>query len=197
MAFESFSSAKKHRVYAPIITGLAILLAIFLARPAFGAYSDAQTDLASAQKTLETTQAELAKFQSQQAKIASGSELSAQINKINKPFSELGIMQAIFLNNFTRPNSLSNSSPVVVTNVSLDAGSELPNGIYFAKANVTIAAGNIQSVVDYLTHLTTNSPYAFTLNDINLPIDTLMQGQNQETITVPVTLGIYYYPEKK
>lgn len=70
MAFESISPLKKNRVYAPILAGLAILLAIVFVRPAFGSYSEAQTALELAKKSHEETTITLEKYKKQEKKIA-------------------------------------------------------------------------------------------------------------------------------
>lgn len=51
-------------------------------------------------------------------------------------------------------------------------------------------------VIDYITYLTTNVPYAFTLDTINLPIDTApteaLNG-NSGKLSLTLALGVYYY----
>lgn len=193
MAFESVSTLKKNRVYAPIITGLAILAAILIAKPAFSAYSNAQTELATVKATQEKTLAKEKKLQDVYKNAGTGSTLATQIQKINKDFVESEIMQAILLNTFTVASSVStNAAPIVVNQVTLDKGNKLPNGIYYGKATLNLVGQSTDSIVDYLTYLTTVTPFAFTLSDITLPIDTAPTDTSKE-VTTPVTLGIYYY----
>lgn len=108
----------------------------------------------------------------------------------------MGILQAIFVNPNTK--STTTRTPVVVTSATISRGNELSNGLYFGQANISLTASSVQDIVNYLTFLTTNSPYAFVLSDITLPLDTNPVAEAQtENITVPVTLGMYYYPDKK
>lgn len=193
MTFQS-SSLKKNRVYAPVITGIALLLVVFAAKPAFHSYSEATLALASAKAAEETAKETEEKLRAQAESTQNNPELARDIEKIKKEFSESDILQAILINNFTRVNAASTATtaPVVVSQVSLNPGNKLPNGLHYGTVQITLNSHSVNEVIRYLTYLTTDAPFAFTIGDITLPIDT-NQAQVVGTISVPVTLGIYYY----
>lgn len=56
---------------------------------------------------------------------------------------------------------------------------------------MTISARNTDEIVNYLTYLTKESPIAFILDDVNLPIHTA--DSSQETLSLPLVLGVYYF----
>lgn len=193
MTFQS-SSLKKNRVYAPVITGIALLLVVFAAKPAFHGYSEATAALASAQAAEQTAKETEERLRSQVDATQNNPELARDIAKINKDFSESDILHAILINNFTRVSAVSaaTSAPIVVSQVSLNPGNKLPNGLHYGTVQITLNAHSVNEVIRYLTYLTTDAPFAFTIGDITLPIDT-NQAQAVGTVSVPVTLGIYYY----
>lgn len=199
MAFDSISTLKKNRVYAPMITGLAIIVAIFVARPGFAAYNEAKLQLITTETTLSEQQAKLQKLENNANLIAdANSELAKKVQKISKDFNTSEIMETIMINQFATLNATSGmTKPLVnITNITLDKGSKEPNGLYYGTANMTITAANAGSIATFLDYLTTNTPYAFNLSDITLPMATGVaptQNASNES-SVSVTLGLYYYP---
>lgn len=51
------------------------------------------------------------------------------------------------------------------------------------------------NVIDYITYLTTSSPYAFTIDSISLPLDTDPESQYLigSKFSLALSLGMYYY----
>lgn len=58
---------------------------------------------------------------------------------------------------------------------------------------MTIKAANAEIIMSYLDYLTTKTNHYFSLNNINLPIDT-NNTQAGSDVSISVTLGLYYYP---
>ncbi len=50
-------------------------------------------------------------------------------------------------------------------------------------------------VIDFITYLTTSSPYAFTIDSISLPLDTDpdIAYFNGSKFSLSLSLGMYYY----
>ena len=179
MAFNSISTLQKNRVYAPMITGLAILVAVLVARPAFTAYSEAQMELLATETTLSEEQSKLSKLEAESAKLADeNSELSKNVAK------------------FTVASAVSGQTTpsVSVTDVVAQAGNKEPSGIYRGTVSLKVSAKSPELIAAYLDFLTSHPKFAFTLNDISLPINTQNPQTAATETTVDVTLGLYYYP---
>ena len=198
MAFNSISTLQKNRVYAPVITGLAILLAVLVARPAFTAYSEAKMELFATETTLSEQQSKLSKLEEESAKLADeNSELSKNVAKITREFTPSEIFEVLLLDNkFTVASAVSGQTTpsVSVTDVVAQAGNKEPSGIYRGTVNLKVSAKNPEMIAAYLDFLTSHPKFAFTLNDISLPINTQNPQTAATETTVDVTLGLYYYP---
>jgi hypothetical protein len=61
--------------------------------------------------------------------------------------------------------------------------------------SVGVSGSDMYSVIDYITYLTTTSPYAFTIDSISLPIDTDVTQAltNNGQYSLSLSLGLYYY----
>lgn len=195
MAFESTSTIQKNKTFAPIILGIAILLAFFWIFPTFSKYNDNSASLSNIESNLANKQAEFDKLKKIEADVQSeNSPNSAFIKKISQDFVSTDILSAIMINNYTQPKLwVQAGAPIMITNISLDRWSALPIGIYQGKINMTITSNSVDSIVEYLSYLTNNTNFAFTINDITLPIDTL-EITEAKTISLPISLGLYYYP---
>ncbi len=195
MAFNSISTLQKNRVYAPIILGIAICIAIFFTRPAFSGYTESKALLATAKSEVEKVQVERDALRANAEKISDpNSDLSKKVAKIARDFNPSEIIEAIMINRFTIKNELSPQSwAIVVKDIKLDKGSEEPNGLYRGTVDITISANNATNIVGFLDYLTTLDKFAFSLNDITLPLE-IPVNTNAEELSVSVQLGLYYYP---
>ena len=181
-----------------MITGLAILVAVLVARPAFTAYSEAQMELLATETTLSEEQSKLSKLEAESAKLADeNSELSKNVAKIAREFTPSEIFEVLLLDNkFTVASAVSGQTTpsVSVTDVVAQAGNKEPSGIYRGTVNLKVSAKNPEMIAAYLDFLTSHPKFAFTLNDISLPINTQNPQTAATETTVDVTLGLYYYP---
>ncbi len=111
MAFNSISTLQKNRVYAPIILGIAICIAIFFTRPAFSGYTESKALLATAKSEVEKVQVERDALRANAEKISDpNSDLSKKVAKIARDFNPSEIIEAIMINRFTIKNELSPQS---------------------------------------------------------------------------------------
>lgn len=177
------SNFSKNRTYAPVIMALSIILAFVWSFPSFNTYSENSMTLEAAQAAFSKQEQELKKYEAV-ADISSSPNKNF-IEKISKKFSESAILEDIMLNNRV--------SGLGITNVSIDRGTKLGVGIYQGKITVNVVASSIDAIVDYIDKITNQSGYAFVVTDINLPINMDPKKQTQESYTVPITFGIYYY----
>lgn len=196
MSFDSISTLNKNKIYAPIITGVAILVAIIAAAPAYSSYNEAGMELDTAKTALDKSKQELSKLRAQSDKIADpNSPLAQNVAKIAKEFNSSEILETIMVNNFTAPSAAlaGLNSNIAIENITLDKGAKEPSGIYRGTVNMTVKAANPEMIMGYLDYLTSKTPYYFSLNTLNLPIDT-NNTQSGAEVSIPVTLGMYYYP---
>lgn len=193
MALESLSTLRKNRVYAPIILGIAIFILVFITRSFFTDYSDARTELASVKQIESQKQTEYDRLKAMEQSFQSGenTDLTNRVKKIEKDLVESDVFEAIMINNFTRTTGIG-TAPISIGGISVDKGSQTPNGLYQGSVSMNVSASSIDNMIDYLTYLTTSTPFVFTLDSINLPIDTASDAQTGG-VSLSVTLGIYYY----
>jgi len=176
-----------------MIFALSILLLVFLARPLFSSYSDAQSQLESSQATLATKDAEYQKILTLESEVQQGGsgDVIELTQKIQQNFSQSDILETVMINDFTRSSALG-APQVVVESASVDPGAKLPSGISRATVTLSLRANSVDAIVSYLSYLTQDTSRAFILDNVNLPLDT--QDTNTNTpVSVNVTLGVYYY----
>lgn len=111
MAFNSISTSQKNRVYAPIVLGIAIFVAIFFTRPVFSGYTEAKALLATTESEVAKVQAERDVLRVNAEKISDpNSDLSKKVAKITREFNPSEIIETIMINRFTIKNELSPQS---------------------------------------------------------------------------------------
>lgn len=196
MAFNSISTLQKNRQYAPIILGLTIFVAIFATRPAFSSYNDAKMLLSATETEISMVQSELNTLRANATKIADpDSELSKKVAKVARDFNPSEIIEAIMINRFTTKNALSAQNfSVVVKDIKIDKGVKEPSGLYRGTVNMTISAANVPAIASFLDYLTGLENFAFSLNDISLPLEIPANAPGTNELSVSVKLGLYYYP---
>lgn len=195
MAFQSLTTLQKNKVYAPIITGVAIIVAIAATMPAYNAYSEADLELITAENTRNETELKLKKLESQAAKIAdSNTPLAQNVAKISQDFDTSKILETVMVNTFTTGNAaLAARTPMIaIENITLDKGSKEPSGIYRGTVNMTVKASSTEMLVKYLDYLTKNTNFYFSLTEISLPVE---NAASNAEVSLPVRLGVYYYPQ--
>ena len=131
-----------------------------------------------------------------QAEFASGatSDIAKKVEKINKKFEASDIMETIMLNDFTK-TGVGTDAKIAIGSISVDKWAKLPSGLSLGHVSFNVSGTDMYDVIDYITYLTTNSSYAFTLDDIILPIDTAPSESltNGGKFSLALSLGIYYY----
>lgn len=182
-----------NRIYSPILLALTLLVGIFLVRPLYTEYMDTKTEKLTVENLKTESQKELDSLIALQASFAaSGStELTEKARKLDKKWNEAEIMSAVMLNDYTKGSTYI-PAPIAISSISLNEGKKLPSGLSLGTINLSLTAWDIDKVIDYLTYLTTNSEYVFTLDTINLPISSPTQKETNN-IGLTINLGVYYY----
>ncbi len=185
---------QKQRVYAPIIVGITLLVIVFVLYPIYTKYVDTKTQIATLEKTQAEKQKKIDEIKAIQSLFAGSgsSDLKTKIQKYNRNFDSSTIMETIMLNKFTESTALTPGA-IRIGAISLDKWKKLPSGLSIASASINISADTPDQMIDFITYLTTESPLAFTIDKINLPIDTGTAPQNNNGLSLSLSLGIYYF----
>ncbi|PID84604.1 hypothetical protein CSB09_00075 [Candidatus Gracilibacteria bacterium] len=191
-SLHTIDSLSRKSAYGPVFVALAIIVALFFAHPQYQKYFD----LGATSTNLETQKQKFTQELSDLQNIKdeySASSGSSLVSKIAQPFENSEVLDAVMINSFTKKN-LDFAPDITITNISIDEGKKLPNGLYQASVNLGLTAGSIDTIVDYLSYLSSSTKYAFTLDTINLPIDTEVGITSGDTdISMNVTLGVYSF----
>lgn len=185
---------QKNKVYAPIFLGLALFFITLVLYPAYISYTDKKIQVLALENAKQERQSKIDEIKKIQDLFAGtgSNDIKAKVQKYNKPFDSSNIMEVVMVNKFTKFSDLSPAS-VNVGNISVDKGRKLPSWLSMANVSVTISADNPNQIIEYITYLTTESPLAFTIDSINLPLDTSVLPQDNSGLSVTIALWVYYY----
>jgi hypothetical protein len=162
-----------HKTAAPILFGVALLIGIFGLRPAYATYIEQNVMKQSLEKSYTNLETEYNTLKAIKENMSStlSPEKQARITKLAKPFNTSDIMSTVMLSNYTK-SSGGLPAEITLSNVSVTPGKKLPNGLSLGSVSMSMQATSIANIIAYITSLTQESPYIFTLDSISLPIDT-------------------------
>ena len=182
-----------NRIYAPIVFAIALIIGIALLRPAYTSYMDARTEEAHNQQIQTNRQQQLDSLVALQASFSSSgsSDLTERVKKLNKKWDEAQVMSEVMLTDSTKGTEFS-PAPISITNIALDKGKRLPSGLSLGSVKLSLTGRGVDDVIDFLTYLTTDSGYVFTLDSISLPISAPAQKETNG-VSLSIDLGVYYY----
>lgn len=185
------------KIYIPFVLGFTILFTILVSRPVFSSYTDREAEIVKLEKKMTDATEEadaLATLQKQLTEKWDTSEIKKKVLKYNHPYNEADIMEMVMVKPpQTQPNPDSTYN-LIVKSFSIEKGKHLPSGLSLGNVSVSIEANSVDTIVSYLTYLTQNSPMAFTIDQITLPIDTRPDGTDKtQWLSLTLTLGIYYF----
>lgn len=163
-----------NRVYAPILISIAIIVGVFVLKPAYTDYLAKQTQLATLDKTKMDKQAFLNNLLAIQKSLASSSgstEIIEKVKKLDQKFDVSNIMATVMLNDYTRPTAISRPK-ISIASIAVDEGSKLPSGLSLGNVSLSLSSTSVDDMIDFITYLTKSSNYLFTIDSISLPIDT-------------------------
>ncbi|MDD2693354.1 MAG: hypothetical protein PHY14_00300 [Candidatus Gracilibacteria bacterium] len=188
--------ARQNRVLTPILLAVTIFFLIFITKSIYLQYMEKSTTFTSVETNRESKvkmRDELLKIQAEFASRAT-TDIAKKVEKINKKFEASDIMETIMLNDFTK-TGVGTDAKIAIGSISVDKGAKLPSGLSLGHVSFNVSGTDMYDVIDYITYLTTNSSYAFTLDDIILPIDTAPSESltNGGKFSLSLSIGIYYY----
>ncbi len=188
--------SRQNRVLAPIILAITIVVAILILRPVYAWFIEKNALITQNISTLESRTTVYNKLLEIRAMFDSGatSDLQKKVDQLDRKFNVSDIMETVMLNLFTKAN-LSEEPKISIGTISVSKWSKLPNGLSFWQVSIDVTGWDMYDVIDFITYLTTNSPYAFTIDSISLPLDTDPEVQylNGSKFSLSLSLGMYYY----
>ncbi len=188
------NTIKKNRVYAPIIIGITLFLVTLVLYPLYMSHVDATIEIAWLEKIKSEKQVKIDELKKMQALFASSgsTDITQKVKKYNHTLDTSDIMEAVMLNHYTKESSLSPAS-INIGSISIDNGKKLPSGLSLATVSLSLSADTPDQIVSYLTYLTTDSQFAFTIDNITLPLDTVSLNPGTSGVSLSIMLGVYYY----
>lgn len=194
-------SSLHNRVYAPMLVGATLLIVIFFSRSVLSTYTAQGSELQTLQEKstkLDTGLSTLAAIQ-EEFKGDANTPLKEKAQKYGQAFDEASILEALMITPpQVRPSHIGLYN-LSIGSVSIDKGSVLPNGLSLATISVAVQARNLPTLLEYLTHLTQESRYAFTINDFSIPFDTNPEPTARtvggSVYSLNLSLGMYYYDD--
>ncbi len=177
-----------------MIIGMSLFLIILVLYPLYINHVDTSIEISVLEKTKTEKQKKIDEIIAiQRLFTASGSsEIKSKVLKYNHAFDTSNIMEVVMLNKFTK-DSLLSPAQVKIGAIAIDKGKKLPSGLSLANVSVMVSADTPDQIVSYITYLTTESPYAFTIDSITLPLDTATLPQDNKGLSLSLSLGVYYY----
>jgi hypothetical protein len=187
-------SLTENRIIAPIALGIAILVSILVTRPLYMSYIESSDKETKAMYQYEALSSEYEKLLSIKNNSSGGlSEVEKQkIEKISKNYDRSTVMETMLLSQHTRDTADTPAS-ISIGSVTLSDPTKLPNGLMLTRASISLRGNTVDKIIDYITYLTTETPYAFTIEEISLPIDTAPEGEIPTGYSLSLSLGIYSY----
>ena len=188
------NTTKKNRVYAPIIIGISILLIVMVMYPMYITYTDTSVVISSLEKSKIEKQKKIDAITAMQRIFteSGSSDIKSKVQKYNHSYNTSDIMEAVMVNKYTKATELSAPS-INVGAVSIDKWKKLPSGLSLVNISVVVSAETPDQIIDYITYLTTESRFAFTIDSISLPLDTASLAQDTKSLSLSLSLGVYYY----
>ena len=185
---------QKNRVYAPVIIGCSLLVIIFGLYPLYTSYVDTSVEIATMEKIKAEKTTKIDAIKKMQALFAGSgsSDIKARVDKYKNKFNTSDIMETVMVNNYTKSSTLSPAS-INIGSINIEPGRKLPSGLSLGTVALSVSADTPDQIVDYITYLTTESPLAFTIDSISLPLDTANVAPTTTGVSLAITLGVYYY----
>lgn len=187
---------RQNRILTPILLAVTILFLIFVTKSVYLQYMEKSTALTNSTINLESKKVIRDELLKIQAQFASGAttDIAKKVEQLNKKFEVSDIMETVMLNDYTK-TGLGTDAKIAIGSLSVDKGTKLPNGLSLGHVNFDVSGKDMYDVISYITYLTTNSSYAFTLDNITLPLDTAPTEAltNGGKFSLNLSLGIYYY----
>ncbi len=189
-------SHSQNRIYAPILFGVALLIGVLFFKPLYTGYMDNLTEANTLTKNVQEAEQKIAALQKMQEGFRTGTgqtDLINKVKKIDKKWSEADLFSAVALNRFTQNTGVI-PAQIALGTISVDKGKKLSNGLSLWTVNFVVSATSVDAIIDYITYLTTESDFIFTIDSISLPIDTAPTDSNQNGgVTLSLALGVYYF----
>ncbi|GAB0174530.1 MAG: hypothetical protein HHAS10_04090 [Candidatus Altimarinota bacterium] len=188
---KDISALTKNRIFAPVILGIFIFVGILFTRPLYVEYVNSKANIMKLESNLDALNNEYESLLTVKNSTDNGSG-DLLTKKILEKFDRAGIISVVMFNEFTKED-FGDNPKISIGGISLTDPSRLPNGLSQSTISIAIQGRTIDEIVDYISYITTQTQYAFTLGDISLPIDTDPEGNLPDGYSMSLTFGIYTF----
>lgn len=187
---------RQNRVLTPILLAIILVVGVLITRPMYTDFLEKSSELATLRSDVSTKEKTRDDLLAIQAQFASGgtTELAKQVARLDVKYDVSDIMETVMLNEYTK-STLENPDPIIELGaISVSKGAKLPSGLSLANVSVQVTGRTMNDVISYITYLTTESRYAFSIDSISLPIDTdPNQLFSNGVFSMPLSLSMYYF----
>ncbi len=184
----------KNRIVAPIVLGIAIFIGIFITRPIYQNYIESKANVMKLEWNLASLNSEYEALLAIKNNTDTEAVNSALSKKILEKFDRASILSEVMFNDYTKEGFGSNPR-ISIGSISVSDPSRLANGLSFSSVSVAVQGSTIDEIVEYITYLTTETKFAFTLENISLPIDTAPEWDLPDGFGMSLAFGIYTYED--
>jgi hypothetical protein len=183
------NTTKKNRVYAPMIIGISLFLITLVLYPLYTNYVDSSIEILVLEKSKAEKQKKIDEIKAIQLLFSGSgsSDMKSKVQKYNHAFDTSDIMEVVMVNKYTKASTLT-PSQINIGSISVDKGKKLPSGLSLATVSAVVSADTPDQIIDYITYLTTESAYAFTIDGISLPLDTAVAAQDNKGLSLTLSL---------
>lgn len=188
---KDISALTKNRIFAPMILGVFIFVGVLFTRPLYAEYVNSKANIMKLESNLKALNEEYDSLLAVKNSTDAGSG-DVLTKKILEKYDRAGIISAVMFNDYTKGDFWGNPK-ISIGWVSLTDPSRLPNGLSQSTISISIQWRTIDEIVDFITFITTQTEYAFTLDDISLPIDTDPEWDLPDGYSMGLTFWIYTF----
>lgn len=186
------SALTQNRIVAPIILGITIFFAILFTRPMYQQHIEQNANLSKLESELRILENEYTSLLDVKNNSWTGKIDQELLKKILQKFDRPDIISAIMFNDYTKP--LGGIDPrISIWNINVGDPSRLPNWLSLSTVSLWVQGKTVDEIVNYITYITRETPYAFTIENIALPIDTAPEWDIPDGYGMTLSFGLYTY----
>ncbi len=182
----------KNRIAAPILLWITILFGILFTRPLYLNYISNQAELSKQEIELVSLNSEYQSLLDVKNNTWSGTYDKDTLTKILEKFDRAEIISTVMFNDYTE-DSYGINPKIFIGNINVWNPSRLPNWLSLSAVSIGIQGRTVDDIVDYITYLTSETKFKFTIEDITLPIDTAPEWNLPDGYSMNLAFGLYTF----
>ncbi|MDD2487597.1 MAG: hypothetical protein PHS92_04485 [Candidatus Gracilibacteria bacterium] len=180
MGANSFKNPEQKSIYASVLIVLSLIVLFFVTKDSYYANMEKNTNLEALTNQSQELKDELNALNKIKSDLSSSPQMQKIMNQYGGEFREDNIINNIFMAN----------RGINISDISMDKGEKLPNGLTLANVSINLQAQKIEDLNNYYNYLTSeNSNLRFVIKNTNFPFNM----KNTGTLPVSISLGMYYF----